>query len=199
MCPGQARPRIVSQQSVVLPEGRNLSLRRETVITQPAQFAQHFNGRVQRTREEPNIAIHEPIENEYLLFSLSAQKTSVFMTGNGGEMKTKALARLKQGQLARTDRERRHEKYTVWRISRMIISRRSATSVDAPLRVRSVDVAVALLRVIRDAATSGKAEISESDVPQACAATPSQCRRDDVDEEDGCRDSTSETTPQRLW
>ena len=48
---------------------------------------------------------------------------------------------------------------------------------DAPLRVRSVDVAVALLRVIRDAATSGKAEISESDVPQACAATPSRSRR----------------------
>ena len=69
----------------------------------------------------------------------------------------------------------------------------------APLRVRSVDVAVALLRVIRDAATSGKAEISESDVPQACAATPSQSRRNDVDEEDGCRDSASETTPQRLW
>ena len=70
---------------------------------------------------------------------------------------------------------------------------------DAPLRVRSVDVAVALLRVIRDAATSGKAEISESDVPQACAATPSQSRRNDMDEEDGCRDSASETTPQRLW
>ena len=48
------------------------------------------------------------------------------------------------------------------------------------LRERSVDVAVALLRVIRDAATSGKAEISESDVPH------------DVDEEDGCRDSASE-------
>ena len=32
----------------------------------------------------------------------------------------------------------------------------------------------------------------ESDVPQACAATPSQSRRNDVDEEDGCRDSASE-------
>ena len=70
---------------------------------------------------------------------------------------------------------------------------------DAPLRERSVDVAVALLRVKLDAATSGKAEISESDVPQACAATPSQSRRNDMDEEDGCRDSASETTPQRLW
>ena len=64
---------------------------------------------------------------------------------------------------------------------------------DAPLRERSVDVAVALLRVIRDAATSGKAEISESDVPQACAATPSQSRRNDMDQEEGCRDSASET------
>ena len=69
----------------------------------------------------------------------------------------------------------------------------------APLHVRSVDVAVALLRVKHDAATSGEAEISESDVPQACAATPSQSRRNDVDEEDGCRNSASETTPQRLW
>ena len=84
------------------------------------QCAQHFNVRVQRAREEPNIAIHEPIESEYLLYSLSAQKTSVFMTGNGGEMKSKALARLEQGQLARTVRERRHEKYTVWRISSMM-------------------------------------------------------------------------------
>ena len=71
---------------------------------------------------------------------------------------------------------------------------RSVDVADAPLRVRSVDVPVALLRVIRDAATSGKAEISESDVPQACAATPSQSRRNDVDEEDGCRDRASETT-----
>ena len=47
------------------------------------------------------------------------RKPSVFMTGNGGEMKSKALARLEQGQLARTDRERRHEKYKVWGISRM--------------------------------------------------------------------------------
>ena len=69
----------------------------------------------------------------------------------------------------------------------------------APLRVRGVDVAVALLREMRDAATSGIAETSESDVPQACAATPSRSRRNDVDEEDGCRDSASETTPQRLW
>ena len=69
----------------------------------------------------------------------------------------------------------------------------------APLHVRSVDVAVALLREMRDAATSGIAETSESDVPLACAATPSQSRRNDVDEEDGCRDSASETTPQRLW
>ena len=70
---------------------------------------------------------------------------------------------------------------------------------DAPLRVRSVDVAVALLREMRDAATSGIAETSESDVPLACAATLSRSRRNDVDEEDGCRDSVSETTPQRLW
>ena len=65
----------------------------------------------------------------------------------------------------------------------------------APLDVRSVDVAVAL-REMRDASTSGVAEIPESDVPLACAATPS---RKDEDEEDGCRDSASETTPQRLW
>ena len=69
----------------------------------------------------------------------------------------------------------------------------------APLRVRGVDVAVALLREMRDAATSGIAETSESDVPLACAATPSRSRRNDVDEENGCRDSASETTPQRLW
>ena len=62
----------------------------------------------------------------------------------------------------------------------------------APLRVRGVDFAVALLRVIRDAATSEVAEISESDVPLACAATRSRGRRNDVDEEDGCRDSASE-------
>ena len=68
----------------------------------------------------------------------------------------------------------------------------------ASLRVRGVGLAAALLRVIRDAATLGKAEISESDVPLACAATPSRSRRNDVDEEDGCRDSASETTPQRL-
>ena len=41
------------------------------------------------------------------------------MTGNGGEMESKALARLKQGQLARTDRERRQrvsdsESVTEW-------------------------------------------------------------------------------------
>ena len=47
--------------------------------------------------------------------------------------------------------------------------------------------------------TSGEAETSESDVPLACAATPSRSRRNDVNEEDGCRDSASETTPQRLW
>ena len=46
--------------------------------------------------------------------------------------------------------------------------------------------------MIRDAATSGVAEISESDVPLACAATPSRSRRNGVDEEDGCRDSASE-------
>ena len=68
----------------------------------------------------------------------------------------------------------------------------------APLHV-SVDVAVALLREMRDAATSGIAETSESDDPLACAATPSRSRRNDVDEEDGCRDSALETTPQRLW
>ena len=79
---------------VFLPEGRHLSLRRETVITQTSSCAQHFNVRVQRGREEPNIAIHEPIESEYLLYSRNAQKISVFMTKNGGEMKTKALARL---------------------------------------------------------------------------------------------------------
>ena len=76
---------------------------------------------------------------------------------------------------------------------------RGVDNADEPLRVRGVDVAVALLRVKRDAATSGNAEISESDVPQACAATPSQSRRNDMDEEEGCRDSASETTPQRLW
>ena len=54
-----------------------------------------------------------------------------------------------------------------------------------PLHVRTVDVAVALLREMRDAATSGIAETSESDVPLACAATPSRSRRNDVDEEDG--------------
>ena len=43
----------------------------------------------------------------------------------------------------------------------------------APLRVSGVDFAAALLREMRDAAMS--------------------------DEEDGCRDSASETTPQRLW
>ena len=69
----------------------------------------------------------------------------------------------------------------------------------APLHVKqSVDIAVALLRVIRDATTSGIAVTSESDVPLACAATPSRSRRNDGDEEDGCRDSASETTPQRL-
>ena len=69
----------------------------------------------------------------------------------------------------------------------------------APLRVSGVEFAAALLREMRDAATSGIAETSESDVPLACAATPSRSRRNDVDEEDGCRDSASETTPQRLW
>ena len=68
----------------------------------------------------------------------------------------------------------------------------------APLHVGSVDVAAAPLREMRDAATSGVAEISESDVPLACAVTPSRSRRNDVDEEHG-RDSASETTPQRLW
>ena len=53
-------------------------------------------------------------------------------------------------------------------------------------------VAVALLREMRDAATSGIAETSESDVPLACATTQSRSRRNDVDEEDGCRDSVSE-------
>ena len=59
----------------------------------------------------------------------------------------------------------------------------------APLHIRSVYVAVALLREMHDAATSGVAEISESDAPLACAVTPSRSRRNDVDEEDGCRDS----------
>ena len=58
----------------------------------------------------------------------------------------------------------------------------------APLHVRSVDVAVALLREMRDAATSGVAEISESDVPLACVVTPSRGRRND-DVKYGCRDS----------
>ena len=69
----------------------------------------------------------------------------------------------------------------------------------APLRVRGVDFAAALLPWMRDAASSGIVETSESDVPLACAATPSRSRRNDVDEEDSCRDSASETTPQRLW
>ena len=60
----------------------------------------------------------------------------------------------------------------------------------APLRVRGVDVAVALLREMRDAATSGIAETSESDVPLACAATPSRSRRNDTGRRStGCRDS----------
>ena len=44
--------------------------------------------------KNPTFAIHEPTESEHLLYSLNAQKTSVFMTGNGGEMKSKALASL---------------------------------------------------------------------------------------------------------
>ena len=47
----------------------------------------------------------------------------------------------------------------------------------------------ALLRVIRDAATSGIAETSESDVPLACAATPSRKRRNDVDEDTAAANS----------
>ena len=66
---------------------------------------------------------------------------------------------------------------------------RSVDVAAAPLHVRSVDVAVALLREMRDAATSGVAEISESDVPLACAVTPSRSRRNDTDESTGCRDS----------
>ena len=55
---------------------------------------------------------------------------------------------------------------------------RGVDHADALLRARSVDVAVALLREMRDAATSGVAEISESDVPLACVVTPSRSRRD---------------------
>ena len=50
----------------------------------------------------------------------------------------------------------------------------------APLHVRSADVAAVLLREMRDAATSGVAETSESDVPLAWAATPSRSRRTKV-------------------
>ena len=67
----------------------------------------------------------------------------------------------------------------------------------APLRVRGVDLAVALLRVIRDAATSGIAETSESDVPLACAATPSRSRRNDVDEDTAAATARKKMTPQR--
>ena len=52
---------------------------------------------------------------------------------------------------------------------------------DAPLRVRGVGFAVDLLRVIHDAATSGKTETTESDVPLACAARPSRSLRKDDD------------------
>ena len=81
----------------------------------------------------------------------------------------------------------------------------------APLRVRGVDlaaaplhvkkafdIAVALLRVIRDAATSGIAETSESDVPLACAATPSRSRRNDVDEDTAAATARKKMTSQRL-
>ena len=42
---------------------------------------------------------------------------------------------------------------------------------------------------MRDAATSGVAEISQSDVPLACVVTPSRGRRNDEDVKYGCRDS----------
>ena len=50
---------------------------------------------------------------------------------------------------------------------------------------------------MRDVSASGVAERSESDVPLACAATPSRSRRNDTDESYGCRDSAKEMTPQR--
>ena len=50
---------------------------------------------------------------------------------------------------------------------------------------------------IRDAATSGKAETSESDVPLACAATPSRSRRNDVDEDTAAATARKRMTPQR--
>ena len=52
-------------------------------------------------------------------------------------------------------------------------------------------------RVMRDASTSGVAGKSESDVPLACATTPSRSRRNDTDENYSCRNSTQEVTPQR--
>ena len=51
--------------------------------------------------------------------------------------------------------------------------------------------------MIRDAATSGIAETSESDVPLACAATPSRSRRNDVDEDTAAATARKKMTPQR--
>ena len=50
---------------------------------------------------------------------------------------------------------------------------------------------------IRDAATSGKAETSESDVPLACGATPSRSRRNDMDEDTAAATARKRMTPQR--
>ena len=44
--------------------------------------------------KNPTLQSMNQSKMNYLLYSLSAQKTSVFMTGNGGEMKSKALAKL---------------------------------------------------------------------------------------------------------